>query len=100
MCENCFNCELDCTYYPAVRTDCSTVCSDEALAGPVNIGPQDFIKKLPGAQGQLDVKNVGTLMVPALVMPLFCLVIVIAFIRVFSPVLGGDMEIPGLGRII
>lgn len=100
ICENCFNCELDCTYYPAVRTDCSTVCSDEALAGPVNIGPEDFIKSLPGAKGQVDVKNVGTLMVPALVMPLFCLVIVIAFIRVFSPVLGGDMEIPGLGRII
>jgi hypothetical protein len=25
---------------------------------------------------------------------------VVAFIRVFSPILGGDIEIPGLGRII
>jgi hypothetical protein len=100
LCESCFDCPLDCTYYPAIRTDCSDVCSDEALAGPVSIGPDDFLKKLPGAEGEPDVKNVGNLMVPGLVLPLFCIVIVVAFIRVFSPVLGGDIEIPGLGRII
>ena len=100
LCQRCLDCPLDCTYYPAVRTDCSSVCSDEALAGPVSIAPDDFIKKLPGASGASDVKGVGTLMVPALVLPLFCIVIVIAFIRVFSPILGGDIEIPGLGKII
>lgn len=100
VCSGCMECPLDCLYFPAVRTDCSEVCSDEALAGPVNVGPDDFVKNLPGAIGATDVKNMGTLMVPALVMPLFCIVIVIAFIRVFSPLLGGDIEIPGLGRII
>ena len=99
-CGNCIECDLDCTYYPAVRTDCSEICSDEALAGPVNIAPDDFLKSLPGAKGASDVKNVGVLMVPALVLPLFCIVIVVAFIRVFSPILGGDMDIPGLGKII
>jgi len=93
-------CESDCLYYPAVRTNCAEVCTDEALAGPVNIGPADFFKKLPGAQGAVDVKNIGALMVPALVLPLFSIVIVISFIRVLSPVLGGDIEIPGIGRII
>lgn len=100
QCDGCFDCPIDCTYYPAVRSDCSEVCSDEALAGPANIAPDDFFKALPGAQGAIDVKNVGVLMVPALVLPLFCIVIVVAFIRVFSPILGGDIEIPGLGRII
>ncbi len=100
ICEGCFDCPLDCTYYPAVRTDCADICSDEALTGPVNIGPDDFIKKLPGAQGATDVKSIGVLMVPALVLPLFNIVIVIAFIRVFSPVLGGDIQIPGLSKII
>jgi len=100
LCSSCFDCPLDCTYYPAVRSDCSEVCSDEALAGPVNVAPDDFIKALPGAAGEADAKNVGLLMVPALVLPLFCIVIVVAFIRVFSPLLGGDIEIPGLGRII
>ena len=99
-CEGCLGCPSDCLYTPPVRTDCSDVCSDEALAGPVDIGPTDFIQKLPGATGEADVKNAGTLMIPALVLPLFCLVMVIALIRVLSPILGGDMEIPGLGRII
>ena len=100
MCDSCLECPSDCLYKPAVRTDCSEVCSDEALMGPANVGPQDFIKKLPGAQGDIDVKNVGVLMVPALILPLFSLVIVISFIRTLSPILGGDIEIPGLSRII
>ncbi|MEM4633591.1 MAG: hypothetical protein QW275_00365 [Candidatus Anstonellaceae archaeon] len=100
LCESCVECPTDCLYAPATRTDCSEVCTEEALAGPLNIGPSDFIKKLPGAQGESDVKNVGVLMIPALVLPMFCIVIVIAFIRVLSPILGGDMDIPGIGRII
>ena len=100
VCEDCFNCEYDCIYQPAVRTDCSELCTDEALAGPTSTAPDDFVKKLPGATGEVDVRNAGVLMVPALVMPLFCIVIVIAFVRILSPLLGGDIEIPGLGRII
>lgn len=99
-CEGCVECPTDCLYTPPTRTDCSEVCTEEALAGPINVGPGDFIKKLPGAQGEVDVKNVGVLMIPALVLPLFCLVMVVSFIRVLSPILGGDIEIPGLGRII
>ncbi|MFA6490131.1 MAG: hypothetical protein WCT52_05645 [Candidatus Micrarchaeia archaeon] len=100
MCESCVECPTDCLYRPATRTDCTEYCSDEALAGPINVGPQDFIKKLPGAYGKEDAKGVGVLMLPALILPMFGLVMVIAFIRVLSPLLGGDIEIPGLGRII
>jgi len=100
MCEGCFDCPYDCLYYPAVRTDCSELCTDESLAGPVNVAPDDFIKKLPGATGAPDVMGLGALMVPSLVMPLFCIVITIAFVRSFSQILGGDIEIPGLGKII
>jgi len=102
-CENCFNCDFDCTYYPAIRTDCSDVCTDEALAGPVNIEPNDFIKKLPGAKTSEDGKwtrEIGVLYIPAVLLPLFCIVMVVAFVRILSPVLGGDIEIPGLGKII
>ena len=102
-CEGCFDCDYDCSFYPAIRTDCSEICSDEALAGPVNIDPNDFIKSLPGAQTSeagLGARNIGVLYIPAVVLPLFCIVIVVAFIRVLSPILGGDIEIPGLGRII
>lgn len=102
-CEGCFDCDMDCTYYPAIRTDCSDLCSDEALAGPVDILPNDFLRSLPGAKTSEDgawAKSIGVLYIPAVVLPLFCIVIVIAFIRILSPILGGDIEIPGLGRII
>ncbi|MCX6771994.1 MAG: hypothetical protein NTX79_08160 [Candidatus Micrarchaeota archaeon] len=100
-CEGCLDCDYDCIYYPSIRTDCSDICSDEALAGPVNIEPNDFIKSLPGAKtAYVETKDIGVLYLPAVVLPLFCIVIVIAFIRILSPLLGGDIEIPGLGRII
>jgi|GEM_PF-1141358 len=102
-CEGCFDCPMDCTYYPAIRTDCGEICSDEALAGPVDISPNDFIKKLSGAQTSTDgvwTRQIGVLYVPAVVLPLFCIVIVVAFVRIFSPIMGGDIEIPGIGRII
>ncbi len=100
MCSGCMDCPADCLYYPAIRTDCAEVCSDETLQGPVSIAPSDFIKKLPGAEGKPDVKGAGILLVPALIMPLFCIVMTISFIRIFSQMLGGDIEIPGIGRII
>ena len=102
-CEGCFECNMDCTYYPAIRSDCGDICSDSALAGPVDIAPSDFIKKLSGAQTSTDgqwTRQIGILYIPAVVLPLFCIVIVIAFVRIFSPILGGDIEIPGIGRII
>jgi hypothetical protein len=100
-CQGCTECDIDCTYYPAIRTDCSNICSDEALSGPINIEPDDFIKSLPGAKtAYTDVKNIGVLYIPAVLLPLFCIVIVVAFVRILSPILGGDIEIPGLGRII
>ena len=102
-CEGCFECDFDCTYYPAIRSDCSDICSDEALAGPVNIAPDDFIKKLPGASTSTNGKwarDIGVLYIPGVLLPLFCIVMVVAFVRILSPVLGGDIEIPGLGKII
>jgi hypothetical protein len=100
-CEGCLDCDMDCVYYPAIRSDCSDICSDAALAGPVNIAPNDFIKSLPGAKTSYTaVRDIGVLYIPAVVLPLFCIVIVISFVRILSPILGGDIEIPGLGRII
>ena len=101
VCEGCFDCDLDCNYYPAIRTDCSEICSDEALAGPVDIAADDFIKRMPGAKTSYpNVRNIGVLFIPAVLLPLFCIVIVISFVRVLSPVLGGDIDIPGIGRLI
>ena len=99
-CEQCFDCPLDCVYKPAVRTDCAEVCSEGAEGDSPDIDSGAFLKKLSGASGRTDVMNAGVFMLPALVLPLFNIVIIIAFIRVFSPTLGGDIEIPGLSRIL
>lgn len=47
-----------------------------------------------------DVRGVGELLVPALVFPLFNIVLTISFIKVLSGALGGDIEIEGLARLI
>lgn len=98
-CSECFDCPIDCVYTPAVRTDCAEVCGD-ATAGAPDIDSASLYKSLPGGSGRTDVRNAGIFMLPALVLPLFNIVIIIAFIRVFSPTLGGDIEIPGLSRIL
>jgi hypothetical protein len=98
-CGECFDCPVDCLYTPAVRTDCAEVCGEGTLGAP-DVDSQGLLKNLPGASGRTDVRNAGIFMLPALVLPLFNIVIIIAFIRVFSPALGGDIEIPGLSRIL
>ena len=100
-CEGCFACPTDCLYAPAVRTDCADLCTSGVSSGALDYPDQASGKLLPGgAQSETDVRNVGVFMLPALVLPLFNIVITLAFIRVFSPTLGGDIEIPGLNRII
>ena len=101
-CEGCFSCPADCLYQPAIRTDCADLCTSGIASGALDNPQQSAHKILPGgAQAEkTDIRNVGVFMIPALVLPLFNIVIVVAFIRVFSPVLGGDIEIPGLSRLL
>ena len=100
VCGGCFSCPVDCVYKPAVRSDCVEVCTDSQLGDLPQIDQGALLKSLPGARGRTDVRNAGIFMLPALVLPLFNIVVIIAFIRVFSPTLGGDIEIPGLSRIL
>jgi hypothetical protein len=97
-CQECAECEEDCLAKNSVRTDCSLTCN--APSGDVAyFTPADFINKI-GAEGDPDTKNLGILSIPALVLPLFNFVMLLAFIRVLSPVMGGDIEIPGLTKLI
>ncbi|MCX8197208.1 MAG: hypothetical protein N3G80_02745 [Candidatus Micrarchaeota archaeon] len=100
VCEGCFDCPYDCLFEPPVRTDCAELCSKEEMVEQ-RLSPGEFVSSFPGAaSGAVDVRNVGVLMMPALVLPLFSIVIVISFVRVLSSILGGDIDIPGLSRII
>ncbi|HQT44977.1 MAG TPA: hypothetical protein PLO51_03305, partial [Candidatus Micrarchaeota archaeon] len=92
-CESCFSCQAGCRTIPPVNVNCADMCGTEA--GPTNFNPADSL-----ARSSSDFENVGELAFPAYVLPLFNIVILIAFVRVLSPMLGGDVEIPGLSKII
>lgn len=100
ICDGCFDCPYDCLYEPPLRTDCAEVCSQEDLTSEA-ASVDELLLSLPGsATGAVDVRNIGVLMIPAVVLPLFSIVMIISFVRVLSSTLGGDIDIPGLSRII
>ena len=45
-------------------------------------------------------KAITKVIIPALVLPMFNLVITFIFIRTLSPMLGGDIDIPGMMKMI
>ncbi|MFA5105837.1 MAG: hypothetical protein WC506_02655 [Candidatus Micrarchaeia archaeon] len=92
-CESCLNCQEGCRTIPPVNTECADMCGSQD--GPTNFSPSDFLSR-----SNSEFENVGALAFPAYVLPLFNIVILVAFVRVLSPMLGGDVEIPGLSKII
>ena len=101
-CDNCLNCPTDCTTKPVqIRTDCASECSNGEEG--VNFDPAGFVGTMfgsMGAAGSKDTKMIGIFAIPAIVLPLFNIVMAISLIRVLSPFLGGDVEIPGLAKLI
>ena len=51
-----------------------------------------------GSQG--DIEALGVLVIPGMVLPIFNFIITITFVKIFSPALGGDVDIEGLTRLI
>jgi hypothetical protein len=100
-CKGCFKCDPDCVQIPPVRTNCGDLCEQSELTGLSTITPSAFLTAAGGENsGDPETKAVGLLLIPAMILPLFNIVIVISFVRALSPVLGGDIEIPGIARLI
>ncbi len=101
-CAACAQCEEDCTAKPYVRTSCAELCSPtDILSGATAMTPQDLMSSYGGARATMTSwQTIGSLLIAAVVLPIFGIVITIAFIRVLSPLLGGDIEIPGLFKLI
>lgn len=99
-CDGCLSCEEDCLKLPAVRTNCAEVCGDVGET-VTSFNLEDFLRAgEAGCNTESDVKNIGALFIPGFVLPLFNIIVTIAFIRVLSPILGGEYEIPGISRLI
>jgi hypothetical protein len=99
-CSACVLCDEDCTRMPAVRTKCSGECL--SYSGEFTLNPSKMLSKMDNlaAEGDPDLQGVGILMIPAYILPLFNIILTLAFIRGFSKYLGGDYEIPGIEKII
>ena len=100
-CSSCNNCLLEaCTQTPKVWTDCS-LCAKTASSGTTSVSMSDLSSSLSGAKGtRTEWRNIGSVGVPAIVLPILGVITTLAFIRSLSPVLGGDIEIPGLMKLI
>ncbi|GEM_PF-6920546 len=110
-CENCTQCEEDCTRQlqagqgvPEVSTytNCAELC--KPAEGAVTFGMTDLAAgsgaTTSSQYGGADVQAVGVLLVPAFILPLFNIMATLAFVRALSPVLGGDYDIPGISRLL
>ena len=102
LCQGCKDCQTDCTAKPYVRQNCQELClaSDMINGGQSAYSPQDLMTAMGGAAGNTAWRNLGNESIAVLVLPIFCIIITLSFIRSLSPVLGGDIEIPGILKLI
>lgn len=98
-CGKCLFADAPFTYTVPVITDCNVLCGDEIVAPPP-ISASNFAQmSSEGMYGEEDIKSVSGFMLPAYLLPLFNILVTIMFIKTFSPLLGGDIEIPGLSKV-
>ena len=101
ICNGCFNCTEDCTNIPPIRTDCADVCGFPE--GYMTSSPKDIINSMGdlGARDVMqDARNVGIAYVPGYILPILNIILTISFIRGMSRAIGGEIEIPGLSKLL
>ncbi len=98
-CEGCMFSDERAYFNPPITPNCAEVCSPE----------QTTYAKSPGRYSQLggegmagpeEVKNISKLMLPGYLLPLFNLIATLVFVKGLSELLGGDIEIPGIRRLV
>ncbi|MCP4647531.1 MAG: hypothetical protein GY852_07330 [bacterium] len=94
---------VQCTYLmdpgfaslPPVHQRCDSLCgkAKKVAATPDSDSMETGID---GFSGPLEMKSITKLVAPAIILPMLNLVITFIFIRTLSPILGGDIDIPGM----
>jgi len=98
-CYNCIFAQKEYTYDPPVYTDCSAC--DGTSKEPPKITTAQFAEATKdGMYGRDDSKAISALILPAYILPLLNVAVTLMFIRTFAPILGGDMEIPGVSKLL
>ncbi|MBS3067405.1 hypothetical protein J4450_01775 [Candidatus Micrarchaeota archaeon] len=87
-------------YDPPIYKNCADLCRGSP-AGPPRISPGEFAKKsAEGMVGKPEIKVAASLVLPAYVLPILNITVTLMFIRSLSQILGGDIEIPGVSKIL
>ncbi len=102
LCQGCIECQTDCISLPLVRQNCAELClpSDLAMTGRTDLAPNALVSAMGGAAGNTDWRNLGNESIAVFLLPIFCILITISFIRALSPFLGGEIELPGILKLI
>ncbi|MBN2477849.1 hypothetical protein JXB01_01000 [Candidatus Micrarchaeota archaeon] len=98
-CEGCVFSENYITYNPMV-VDCETACEKNTDSLKIVSSGQFAEAASKGLYGTPEIRNVSSFYIPAYLLPLFNILITVLFIQSFSPIFGGDIEIPGLEKIL
>lgn len=99
-CAGCIFTEKAYLYNPPIRPDdeCKALCTPKPT-GKQKTG-DDVQLLVEGNIGPTILTNVSKLLVPVYLLPLFNILVTVMFIRSFSRFLGGDIEIPGLAKVL
>lgn len=100
-CEQCiYVLDKGMTYKPQVFANCQTMCGTAGGASYSFEDPATMTNQVEGFVGTTEMKSVSKLAIPAFVLPIFGLVVTLMFIQALSPMLGGDIDIPGMMRML
>ncbi len=95
-CQKCLDVDANFQFDPPVMTNCADFC-----AAPKNPAePSTAPLTMEGFVGGPDYRNIAQLLVQAYLLPLFNFTVAIMFIQSFSGMLGGDIEIPGITKVL
>lgn len=94
-----FVAEKGLTFKPQMIFDCTDLCGAPGNAVMAE-DPATMTSKIGGMIGPAELITVSKLMVPAYVLPMFALAVALMFVTALSPMLGGDIDIPGMMRMI
>jgi hypothetical protein len=99
QCADCLLIDDGFTFEPPIATDCQQLCSDTNWK-KTKISPAQFaVKTKEGMVGRSEIKNAASFVIPLYVLPLLNILVTLMFIKTFSQILGGDIEIPGLQKV-
>jgi len=99
-CDECIFIDTTYTFSPPIEYRCAQLCGEQ-IGGPPKVSPADFAKmSQEGMVGKSEIKSVAAMILPAYILPLLNITVTLMFIRTLSPMLGGDIEIPGMAKII